>query len=891
MPLAISASDGPYQIVAPLGSGGMGDVYRARDTRLNRSVAIKVLREHLAADSERRTRFEREAHVLSRLNHPHICTLYDIGEHEGATYLVLELVDGQTLTDRLERLRPRPLPLKEALAIAIDIAEALDAAHRRGIVHRDLKPSNVMLTEAGAKLLDFGIAKAKDAFFPPGPDGSDGLPCGTVTVEGAILGTIHYMAPEQLEGRDTDGRSDIFSFGAVLYEMLTGQPAFDGESQSKVIAALLDHEPPPVSARQPLASPALAHTVQKCLAKDPEKRWQSSSDLADELKWVRDIGREAAAVTTAPRSLRRRVMPVALGVLLTGVLASAAWWGLRSDGFPKTVSRFTVPLGEGHRFASAHQLVALSPDGTRMVYAADTGLYVRSMSELAAIPLSPAEVPAGAASPAFSPDGRWIVFYSGWGELKKVAVDGGAPITLCAMGIPFGISWSDSGILFGQGYPGSEPRGILRISPEGGKPEVLIASKNDEVATAPQMLPDSDTLLFTLLTGDSQDRWDRASIVAQSLKSGKRTTLVEGGSDGRYLPSGHILYARGGVLHAVPFDARHLRVTGGPVPVLEGVNRSGADGTASWSLANNGTLLYARGPAPSTDQRGLALSNKEGVLEPLKVPPGPYLGPRVSPDAKWVAATLDDGKESDIWLYDVTGTTAGRRLTYGGKNRFAVWTPDGRRLVYQSDREGDQGLFWQPADGTGAGERLTKAEPHTFHVAESFSRDGNHLLVRVTTPSKRFVMTLTIKDKRLVPFLDEGGFSAFSPDGKWVAYTHREGRSFPVNVAPFPPTGATYQIWADGTQSAWSPDGKELYTAVRGRFEGVNITTQPTIAFGRPHSVPFLGYGIGPLVKNYDVLPDGRFLILTNPTGRDALPQIQVVLNWADELKRRLNER
>jgi serine/threonine protein kinase len=919
MPLVIGARLGPYQIVAPLGAGGMGEVYRARDTRLNRSVAIKVLAERFADDPSRRARFEREAHVISQLNHPHICTLFDVGEHGGITYLVLELVEGETLAERLARSKDRalpdtgrgrpsgrPLPINEALPIAIQVADALAAAHRQGIVHRDLKPSNVMLTKTGAKLLDFGIARATGAMTRVSAIGAgveagptDPPTLGTVTVEGTLFGTVQYMAPEQLEGREADARSDIFAFGAVLYEMLTGRRAFDGESQSKVIAAILDQEPPPIDRLEPLAPPALTRIVQKALAKDSDRRWQSASDLADELRWVDDRGPEAAVQASDRPRWWRRTIPVALAVFLTGAVTSAVWWSLRSEDAPRTVSRFTIPLGDGQRFSPpAFKLVGISPDGRQMVYPANSRLYLRSMSDLDAKPIPGTDEPANANNPVFSPDGRSVVFYADRSRtLKKIAVDGGTAVTLCAAAHPNGIAWSAAGILFGQSWLGSNDRGILRISPDGGKPDVVIAVKNDEHATNPQVLPDNETVLFTLLKGEAFDRWDKAQIVAQSLKSGQRTKLIEGASDGRYLPSGHIVYSRGGVLYGIPFDVRQLRTTGGPVPILDGVHRSGATGTASWSLADNGTLVYVRGPAPSTDQWGLAVSDRQGVVEPLKVPPSAYLAPRISPDGKSVAVTVDDEKDANIWLYDREGTAPGRRLTYEGRNRFAEWSPDGRRLAFQSDREGDQGLFWQLVDGTGKPERLTKAEPGTVHIPESWSPDGEHLLFAVMTGSKRSVMMVSLANKKIASFLDEGSFSVFSPDGRWVAYTHNEGTSSPLIVQPFPATGAKYQVWANGSHARWSRDGKELFanTGPPYRFEAVTVTTQPTIAFSRPVPAPFgrgNQVGTGPLIRNFDIMPDDQhFLMLVQPGGWDVVPQIQVVLNWTDELKRRVAER
>jgi serine/threonine-protein kinase len=900
MPLRIGASVGPYQIIGSLGSGGIGDVYRARDTRLGREVAIKVLRDPLAPDPARRARFDREARLISQLNHPHICSLFDVGQQDSTDYLVMECLEGETLADRLKRSRNRPVAPNEALLLGMQIADALAAAHRQGIVHRDLKPSNVMLTKNGAKLLDFGIAKAQAPFRSSSdPEETAGPRVDTVTVDGTLQGTLQYMAPEQLEGRDADGRSDLFALGAILYEMLTGRRPFDGESQSKVIAAVLDHDPPPVGTLQPLTPPVLTHIVQKCLAKDPERRWQSARDVADELRWAADLDVEKTTAAAAQSPGWRRAIPIAAGVLLLAALSSAVWWSLRSESSSGMVSRFAVPLGDDQRFSPpAYKLLSISPDGTQMVYSANNRLYLRSMSDLDARPIPGSDDPGNALNPVFSPDSRWIVFFSGRSQtLKKIAVNGGPAVTLCAAANPDGITWGTTGILFGQNWPGWNDRGILRISPDGGKPDVVIAVRNDEHAASPQLLPDNETVLFTLLKGEAFDRWDKAHIVVQSLKSGQKTTLIEGGSDGRYLPSGHIVYARGGVLYGIPFDVRQLRTTGGPVPMLDGVYRSGATGTASLSLADNGTLVYVRGPALSTDLRGLAISDRQGVVQPLKMAPAAYLTPRISPDGKSVAVTVDDEKEANIWLYDREGIAPGRRLTYEGRNRFAEWSPDGRRLVFQSDREGDQGLFWQFVDGPTRPERLTKAEPATEHIPESWSPDARHLLFRVNARSKRFVMIVSFADKKIAPFLDEGGFSAFSPDGKWVAYTHKEGTSFPLVVQPFPATEAKYQVWATASHSLWSRDGKELFanTGPPYRFEAVTVTTQPTIAFSRPVTANFGRgnmVGNGPQVRNFDIMPDGQhLLILVNPGGNDPEQQIHVVLNWVDELKRRVAER
>jgi eukaryotic-like serine/threonine-protein kinase len=466
-----------------------------------------------------------------------------------------------------------------------------------------------------------------------------------------------------------------------------------------------------------------------------------------------------------------------------------------------------------------------------------------------------------------------------------------------------GISWAGGSILFGQATPGWSDRGIMEVSSDGGKPKLMIAFKAGEVAASPQLLPDRETVLFTFLEGEYFDRWDKARIVVESLKSGKRTTLIEGGSDGRYLPDGHIMYARGGVVYGVPFDVRQLRTSGGPVPMLEGVNHSGAYGIATWNLADNGTLLYVRGPAPSTERRAVALADRSGVVKPLKMPLAAYHDPRVSPDGNWIAVGVDDEQEANVWIYDVAGTTSGRRLTYGGKNRLPVWSSDGKRIAFQSDREGDLGLFWQLADGTSAPERLTKADRETFHIAQSMSPNGGHLLYQVVQgqfPNTRrpsSLMMLSLKDRKTTLFSDKSRSGAFSPDGRWVAYTGREGTAFPIYVQPFPSTGIKHQIWADGTQSVWSKSRMELFAVVRSLPEVVTITTRPTFAFSNPVRVNIGGnlggvVGFGPASQNLDTMPDGEhFLVVVNPGGNIPEPQIQVVLNWTDELKRRVAER
>ena len=899
MALVAGARLGAYEILAPLGAGGMGEVYRAHDSTLGRDVALKILPESFVQDSDRLARFKREAQVLASLNHPNIAAIYGFEASDGIKALVLELVDGPTLADRIAQ---GPIPLDEALSIAKQIAEALEAAHEQGIIHRDLKPANVKVRADGTvKVLDFGLAKALE---PPSAVRADVTSSPTITTPamtqlGVILGTAAYMSPEQAKGRPADKRSDVWAFGCVLYEMLTGNRAFDGEDVSDTLATVLKSQPDWTAL--PAAVPeSICVLLKGCLDKDRRHRVADLSTALFTMRQPAIVGPPIAERSSPVRpSLWRRSLPVAAGVLLTAALVSAVWWRLRPEVPAGTVTRFTFSLGDGQQFTNPGRLlVGLSPDGTQVVYVANSRLYRRALSELEAHPIPGSEAPTGGVvtNPVFSPNGRWIAFYSGpEGTLNKLAVTGGAAVTLCAAANPVGMSWDASGILFGQG--GENP-GILRVSENGGKPERLISITSGESAHGPQMLPDHETVLFTLAHGTGVDRWDKAQIVAQSLTSSRRTTLIEGGSDGRYLPSGHLVYAIGGVLYAIPFDARRLRTTGAQVPVVEGVSRSrgGATGTAQFSIADTGSLIYIPGPVSTSAQQFLvARLDRKGVMEPLALAPAAYEGPRVSPDGKWLAVGIVDDHEANIWVYDLAGTSASRRLTYGGRNRFPIWSADSRRVAFQSDREGDSSIFLQLADGTGTAERLTKPDPGTSHAPESWSRDGQ-MLFRVSKGQIHSLWALDLAARKSTPF--DGVASnifpnaVFSPDGRWVAYSVEEGSRFAIYVQPFPTTGAKYQIWPSGLVALWSSDGKELFAMSGGGFASVTVTTQPTFAFSRPVTSARTSTfsGAGPIsARPIDTMPDGQHFVVTafaTAQPVSTAPQIQVVERFDEELKR-----
>ncbi len=605
------------------------------------------------------------------------------------------------------------------------------------------------------------------------------------------------------------------------------------------------------------------------------------------------------------RSRWRRALPIVVTAVVTAlVVGVTVAWRLWPAAAP--VTRFTVPLPEGQQFSGiSGSVVAISPDGRQMVYGANRQLFLRLMSQLEAKPISGSENSGSPTYPVFSPDGLSLVFFSTADRtIRRMAVTGGAAVTLCNADHVLGMSWGPDGILFGQGA-----KGIMRVSPNGGAPETLVSVKTGEQAHAPQMLPDGRTVLYTLATGEAVDRWDKARIVAQTTKSGERKVLMEGGSDARYLPTGHLVYAREGVVFAVPFDAARLQTAGSPVPVVEGVSRpnSSLTGAAHLTVSATGTLIYRPGPV-SNLTKGISLGffDRRGTPELLKIPPGPYELPRVSPDGKRIALGSEDGT---IWIYDLSGASAMRRLTFDGqgKNRFPVWSADGARVTFQSDREKDLGIFWQRADGAGAAERLATAGEGMSFIPEAWSPDGTRLLYNASSKDKDALSTLwvlSLADKKAERFASVVSPSStltgavFSPDGKWVAYASREGRTLSaVYVQPFPPTGARYQISKneiDGHHPLWSPDGKELFynPGPGSTLHAVSISTQPAFSFGEAVPFPRPFYGNAPLYeRTFDISHDGqRFLGLIDATssGVAAVSQLQVVLNWFDELKQRV---
>jgi serine/threonine-protein kinase len=896
MTLAAGTRVGAYEVVGSLGAGGMGEVYRARDTRLGRDVALKILPESFAHDADRVARFEREAKALAALNHTHIAQIYNLEQSHTGSILVMELVEGEDLAMRIAR---GPLPVEEALAIARQIANALEAAHEAGIVHRDLKPANVRVRPDGTvKVLDFGLAKAVENVGQPS---SPTITSPALTSAGIILGTVAYMAPEQAKGQAVDKRADIWAFGGVLFEMLAGEPAFQGSSVTETLAAVIKDQPR--WSALPASTPAtVRRLLGRCLAKDRRDRLRDIGDARFDLR--ADASEIDAAATADPATItaRRPWVAIVAASLATAavaaVIAGAVVW-LRPSPAP-TLARFVITLPGGQEFTRAPS-IAISADGSRIAYVANSQLYVRAIDELEGRPIPGSDVDP--LRPFFSPDGQWIGFYSLLNSsLQKVPVSGGPAVTICSFGgtVVYGASWYGDDVVFAD-----STKGIMRVSANGGVPSVIAEVRPPEVAEGPLML-DDDTALFTITTETGDERWDRGQVVVQSLRSGERKVLIQGGT-AILVAADHLVYAVGSTLLAVPFDVKAREVRGGPLPVMENVRRAPApaimSGSAGAALSATGTLLHIPAGEPSLGATTLAFAHRDGTIEPLPLPAQQYSHPRVSPKGDQLAVSIINGREADIWIADLVAGGPPRRLTFGGtRNLFPIWTPDGQFVTFQSDREGDRGLYRQRADGSGVAERLTRAQGVDQHAPESWSPDGTTLAFR-SGAGVASIFTLTLGDaapKRFDDSLTANHFNAsFSPDGRWLAYTsfegQRPGSPAHIFVQPFPRTGARYQASAAGHYAQWSPDGRQLvYSDAPStpRLMVVDVRTTGVVSFGTPSpiSAPRI---VKPAItaRPFDSHPDGKRVLIMQSTvdERPAAPeQINVVLNWIEELKSRV---
>ena len=891
MPLTPGTRLGPHEIIESLGAGGMGEVYRARDTRLDRMVAVKVLPGHLSDNKELRERFDREARAISQLSHPNVCALYDVGHQDGVDYLVMEYLEGLTLAQRIVK---GPLPVEQVLRYGIQIADALDKAHRLGIVHRDLKPGNVVVTKSGVKLLDFGLAKLRAV--TPGAVSSSASVVQTqtdasLTAKGTIIGTFQYMAPEILEGKEADARSDIFALGVLLYEVATGQAPFQGKSQASVIAAILGKTPPPISSVQPMTPPALDRVVQTCLEKDPEDRWQTAHDVMLQLKWIAEGGSQAGlpAPIVAKRRSRERLAWIVAAALAAAMVTFGVFQLRKPLAAPAIVRSSVLPPDKGS-FTFVGQgggPVAVSPDGQQLAFvASEPGgkrqLWIRPLESLLARSLPETD---GAAYPFWSPDSRSVGFFAD-GKLKKIEVGGGSPLSICDAPDARGGSWNrDDVILFEPQF--REP--IHRVSATGGKPVPVTsfdASRRETTHRWPFFLPDGRRFLFFSGSHSTSARSDLDAIFVGSLDGGKPKLLVQARSNAVYA-AGHLLFVRHKTLLAQRFDPKSLTLSGDAVPIAENVQDDPGFFNAVFSVSQQGTLAYqeAGGTIGLSEVAWIDRSGKKiGVLGD----PADYYDPRISPDGRRVAVVIGD--PGDIWIYDVS-RPARTRLTFApGSDNAPTWSPDGRRVAFSSQRSGSGDLYARAASGTGADELLSSSK--VVKVANSWSPDGRYLVytaVPEAPGSKADLWLLSVADRKASPLarteFDEVA-GAFSSDGRWLAYASNESGRFEIYVKTFPELGGNWQVsTAGGIEPRWRRDGKELfYLTTDGKVMAVEVHTDGAFEVGTPQALfvtPF---------KNasgwrYDVTPDGQRFLVNRPVDEESSP-ITLVQNWTALLKR-----
>jgi serine/threonine protein kinase/Tol biopolymer transport system component len=885
---------GPYQILSRLGAGGMGEVYKARDTRLDRTVAIKILSEALAGDPQFRERFDREARAISQLTHPHICTLYDVGNQEGMAFLVMECLEGETLAHRLEQ---GALPLDDALVVAIEIAAALGSAHRNGVVHRDLKPGNVMLTKLGAKLLDFGLAKASGPAI--GGGGLSMLPTTpNLTAQGTILGTFQYMAPEQLEGREIDGRTDIFAFGTVLYEMLTGAKAFSGASHASLISSIMSSHPPSISRTQTLAPAELDHLVARCLAKDPEDRWQSARDLELQLSWIARTRPSPSSPAPAARSSRERLAWALAGAALLGLIAAVAMI-VAARRAPATAAepvQLTILPPEKASFSADVTGQALSADGKQIVFVAASHegtpqLWIRRLDSLNARLIAGTE---GAAQPFWSPDGRFIGFFAA-GALKTIGLTGGPPQTLAEASVPLGGTWNRDGvILFGRalGTP------IVRVSAGGGattQVTSLVQTSGIAAHASPFFLPDGQHFFFVAATGPTA-----GDTYIGSLDSHDARLLFRSNSAAIYSPSGHVLFLRESTLMAQRFDLATLSTRGEAVAVAEGVGRSFL--SISFLASDNGTLVYR--PAMAANTRPTWVSRAGEALAGA-APAGSYEEMSLSPDDTRVAFARPGPTGTDVWLTDLARGITSRFTFRPPLNNVPIWSSDGRQIVFASSSGGLLNLHRRASDASGPDELLLQLNAQPLLFPSDWSADGRFLIYYRTDPKTQLdIWTLPLvgdrpsnrsgrsdaaEGRKAIPFL-RGEYNEsqgqLSPDGRWMAYVSDESGSQQVYVQSFPTLGGQRQVSsAGGNQPRWRRDGKELfYLAPDRRLMAVAVKTGETFEADSPRALFRTELNAAALRQSYAVSLDGQRFLL-NVSDQAGSPPMTVVLNWPALLK------
>jgi eukaryotic-like serine/threonine-protein kinase len=871
---------GPYEIMSLLGAGGMGEVYRAKDTRLGRDVAIKTLPKEMSADPARKQRFEREAKTISNLNHPNICVLHDVGTQDGLDFLVMECVEGETLEKRLEK---GPIPLERVLKFGAQVADALDKAHRAGIVHRDLKPGNIMLTASGAKVLDFGLAKPAAQVFS-GMTLTAAVLTRPVTQEGTIIGTFQYMSPEQVEGKDLDGRSDIFSLGAVLYEMLTGRKAFGGNSQLSVANAILEEEPEPISSVTPMTPQILDRTVRKCLAKGVDERWQSASDLATQLKWIA----EGSSLTSAAKSVERRrrgldrlgwLVSLALLLLAAG---GFAWWSKSKES--KRTMYYASPFHLG-----ANDL-AVSPDGqvaAVVAYWEQGNKYVIWTYRIGEANASVVEGTDGAMHPFWSPDGKWIAFFA-QGKLKKVDLSGKSVHVICDAPNGRGGAWNKNGVIL---YTPDVFLGIYRVSAGGGtatEETKLDESRSESSHRWPVFLPDGKHYIY--LSANFSGQYDKNALFLGELGSKKRRLLVAASSNAAYAEPGYLLYMRDDALVAQAFDLKSVSLTGEPHQLLREVYYMPVLDLALFDVGADGTLVAQTGSALGVSR--LTWFDREGKTLGILGRAGTYANPNLSPDGKRVAydQRSPDGRAIGIWVQDVKSDTALRLTLHPSLNQAPVWSPDGKKIVFTSNRKVINKMFKKHSDGSGAEDEITDIKAGRMVNAWDWSRDGKYLLVRNEAELWCYSLAegkswIYIKGPSVVKN------AQFSPDGKYVAYATNETGDWEIYVSPFPEASSKWQVSrGGGEEPRWRGDEKELfYVSPDGKLMATTVKLGASFESMMP--VPLFQTRRRQKISSQDIFTyaiseDGNKFLFNTLMDQRETPPLSIIRNWNAELEK-----
>ncbi|MBK5294107.1 MAG: serine/threonine-protein kinase [Acidobacteriia bacterium] len=862
-----------YEILAEVGRGGMAIVYKARDRITGEIVALKILKPEVASDQVAMERFKNELRLARKITHKNVCRIHEFSLIDGTAYISMEFVEGESLREILRRFGG--LSLRKGIEVALQICDGLQEAHSQKVVHRDLKPGNIMIDRSGhAKVMDFGIARSVET----------GVNTGT-----AVIGTPAYMAPEQAQGKNIDDRTDIYSLGLILYEIFTGKPAFTGDTPVSVALKQINEIPRCPRELEPTIPLQIEKVILRCVEKDPANRYQTLSE------WKSSWTKESAVISPVLPSLvlhkRWLIYLVLASLALVAAITGIVVWNLKPSvaGQP-SVARITVDLPPGERLAGLGlSALTVSPKGSELAYVAKRNgiqqLFRRALDSQESKPVSGTE---GALSPFYSPDGQSLGFCAD-GKLKTVAVNGGAPVVLAPVFSGCGGSWGNAGqIIFSPSWTA----GLMQVSALGGMPKALTAldrERGEGGHRFPHHLPGGRALLFTVGTGGS---WDDARIEVLRPDTGQRKLLINGGSDARYVHTGHIVFVRGATLLAVPFDLARLEVTGPPMQILEGVMPSvDKTGAAQFGFSNAGWLVYAPGNLHA-EERQLVWVDRSGAEQAFPLPPRPYTDIKLSPDGHRLALSIDEGNKADIWLYEVSRAVLTRQ-SFAATNSASTWTPDGKKIAYYSDRDGQWNLYWSAADGSGVEERLTSSE--SPQIPWSWSPDGQLLAYSESHPTTGIdISVLSLRDGRKAqpflrtPFNEDA--PVFSPDGRWLAYQSNESGRNEVYVQPYPGPGGKWMISSEGgVKPLWASDGRELFYRNGDKMMVVKVATRPEFRAAKPEMLFEGDYKDDPTGPQYDVTPTGRrFVMMKESDLVAAATKLNVVLNWFEEVKRKV---